>query len=354
MRKLLEDTSSLEKLMIRTCWVQLYFRNLRRLAVERRMPEGHDEQRSASRAGDRIQRTPLLRKEEILDLAKGRQFAHGERELALKYWFKTEQRAWYSQEIKALEQEKALSVNSRLTGLTPFLDGEGLLRVRGRLDKAELSFDQKHPFLLPDGSRLAKLIVEGTHKATLHGGYQIMAVQIRERFWITRLKQLCRTVVSKCVRCTRYEERTVEQLMGSLPEARVTESKVFERTGVDYAGPFEIKPDLTRSKVRLKKYVAVFVCMSSKAVHLELVEDLTTQAFIRAFIRFAATQGKECKELWSDNGTTFVGAAKELGRMLKSWSQPGTVENEKLMAMAVKWNFITPRAPHQGGSGRLQ
>lgn len=107
--------------------------------------------------------------------------------------------------------------------------------------------------------------------------------------------------------------------MGDLPAQRVTQSATFEHTGVDYAGPFEVKLRAGRCRIFEKKYVAVFVCMATKAVHLELVEDLTASAFVDTFLRFTAIRGA-CTHLWSDNGTSFVGAEKELGQMLQSWS----------------------------------
>lgn len=326
MQQLLERTSGLEKLILRTCWIQRFIRNCKRGRVHQKVLEG-------------AERTALV---------KGTHFSNDEREAAMKLWVKEEQSAWYQDEKKALEKGLPLPTQSSLTGLTPFLDGDGLLRVLGRLNHTELPFDQKHPWLLPDSSRFARLMVEKAHKATLHGGFKVLAVQIRERVWITRLRQLCKKVIGRCLPCVRHRPQAVKQLMGSLPAARVTAARAFQRSSVDYAGPFELKTDLPRSRVRLKKYVAVFVCMVSKGVHLELVENLTTKAFISAFTRFNALKGP-CHELWSDNGTAFVGADKELGRMLESWQRPGSDENEAIVGMPVEWNFITPRAPHQGG-----
>lgn len=134
--------------------------------------------------------------------------------------------------------------------------------------------------------------------------------------------------------------------MGSLPADRVRPCKAFLHTGVDYAGPYMIRARGGRSKIVEKGYIAVFVCMVTKAVHLEIAADLSTAAFIRAFQRFTSTRGR-CERLWSDNATNFVGAEQELVRQLESWSH--TCVKEQLSAMGTSWNFITPAARHQGG-----
>lgn len=171
-----------------------------------------------------------------------------------------------------------------------------------------------------------------------------MSLQLRERFWITRLKDLCKETIGKCLACVRHRAQPVEQRMGDYPAVRVTPGRAFEVTGVDYAGPFEARPNLPRSRVRLKGWVAVFVCMKTKETHCEWIWDLTSKAFVRGFQRFQSVRNP-CRELWSDNASTFVGANKELRQMVKSW-QNG---DEDISKMSVKWNFISPRAPHQGG-----
>lgn len=275
-------------------------------------------------------------------------FSINEEEAAVKFWVRSEQCLFFGEERRALELKEPLPAHTALSGLYPFLDGDGVLRVTGRLQKSNVGEMSAHPMILPAASRLSRLIVDEAHRVTLHGGFQLMAGQVRERFWITGLRALCRKHIHRCVPCVRQRRKTMEQLMGTLPEARVTIAPPFRRSGIDYAGPFEVKPELPRSKVILKRWVAVFVCMATKAVHLELVEDLSTKAFIRAFLRFTAIRG-QCKELYSDNGTTFVGANKELGAMVTSWAETGSDWKEEMVSRGVEWTFITPSAPHQGG-----
>jgi transposase InsO family protein len=99
--------------------------------------------------------------------------------------------------------------------------------------------------------------------------------------------------------------------MGELPSARVQPSRAFETVGIDYAGPITLKIGHPRSRATNKGYIAVFVCFATKAIHLEVVTSMTTDAFLAALRRFVARRGRP-KIIWSDNGTNFQGAANEL------------------------------------------
>jgi hypothetical protein len=99
--------------------------------------------------------------------------------------------------------------------------------------------------------------------------------------------------------------------MGDLPAARITESRPFSNVGIDYCGPFFIKERKDRNRHKIKMYIAIFVCLAVKAVHIELVSDLTSEAFIAALRRFIVRRGF-CLTIYSDNGTNFVGANNEL------------------------------------------
>lgn len=138
--------------------------------------------------------------------------------------------------------------------------------------------------------------------------------------------------------------------MGNLPEARVTESRPFTNVGVDYCGPFHIKEKRDRNRRQIKVYVAIFVCLAIKAVHIELVDDLTSEAFIAALRRFIARRGY-CSTIHSDNGSNFIGANNEL-RELHDLLQSDD-HKEKVTAFLadkqIEWRFIPPHSPHFGG-----
>ncbi|XP_024867335.1 uncharacterized protein LOC112451741 [Temnothorax curvispinosus] len=126
--------------------------------------------------------------------------------------------------------------------------------------------------------------------------------------------------------------------MADLPADRVRQAKQFSITGVDYAGPFSVYNRRSRGATPFKAYVCLFVCFTTKAVHLELAFSLTTESFLSALRRFMARRGR-CSQLYSDCGTNFVGAQRELANCLQAAS-----EREK-----IRWTFNPPSAPHFGG-----
>lgn len=134
--------------------------------------------------------------------------------------------------------------------------------------------------------------------------------------------------------------------MGSCPTARVTPARLFERTGVDYCGPFTIKLAPGRGHKTDKAYVAVFVCMATRAIHLELVSRLSSEKFLEAFRRFVGRRG-HVKEMFSDNGKNFVGAKSLMEQILATLVEAS--KHPTMLQQRVEWSFITPAAPHQGG-----
>ncbi|GBO33070.1 hypothetical protein AVEN_241153-1 [Araneus ventricosus] len=136
--------------------------------------------------------------------------------------------------------------------------------------------------------------------------------------------------------------------MGNPPSERVNVSAPFSNTGVDFAGPFHIKYKGQRKGTLHKVYVAIFVCMSTKAVHIEMVTDLTSEAFISTLKRFFARRGK-CSTLFSDNATNFVGAQAELKKLHNLINYPDDNLSNFLASDAIKWKFIPPVSPNFGG-----
>ncbi|XP_044778298.1 uncharacterized protein LOC120284346 [Drosophila simulans] len=257
------------------------------------------------------------------------------------------QRRAYGQELQHLTEKRPLPVSSPLVNLFPFIDQHGLLRACGRLTASKtLQYDERHPILLPYDCRLSRLIVQFTHQITLHGGSQLIVRLIRTKYWIPKIKNVVKAVVNPCKICTIYKKRLQTQLMGDFPTDRVSFSRAFTYTGIDYAGPFEIKNYTGRACLITKGYVCVFVCFSTKAIHLEPTSDLTTEKFLAAFARFVARRG--CPQrVHSDNGKTFVGAATLISRdFLQAIKESVT---DAYSHQGLVWRFIPPGAPHMGG-----
>jgi hypothetical protein len=253
-------------------------------------------------------------------------------------------------EIQILKHQKTLPAKSKLISMNPFLDKEGILRVGGRLKHSNLHPDQKNPILLPRRSKLTELIMHNEHILHLHAGPQLLHSVLNRKYWIIGARDALRLLVRRCVTCTRVRGETMKQLMGNLPEARVSPGRAFLKTGIDYAGPFILRPISPRSKITFKAYMAIFVCMSTRAVHLELVSSLSTESFISALNRFVSRRGKP-SDLFSDCGTNFVGAAKEMKEffeLTKSQSHNAKV-SAHLIENGTTWHFNPPGAPHFGG-----
>jgi len=257
------------------------------------------------------------------------------------------QRKHFKREIMSLEMRREIDKKSQLLHLTPFLDENGILRVGGRLQNSSLQFDEKHPIIIPHEDHLSTLIIQDAHQRTLHGGNQLTLAVIRRKYWIIRGKTSVRKILRNCITCHRFKANPVHQIMGNLPEPRVNPSPPFVHAGIDYAGPIQIRMSKGRGNKTYKGYIAIFICMATKGIHLEAVSDMTTDAFLAAFKRFQARRG-HCAHIYSDNGTTFVGAQRILDKELMlamkqhSFLQP-------LASEGTTWHFIPPRAPHFGG-----
>ncbi|XP_075157775.1 uncharacterized protein LOC142231042 [Haematobia irritans] len=269
---------------------------------------------------------------------------------ALHLIVKTIQSADFKDDINKLKTTKELSRSSPIISLSPFLDKSDILRVGGRLDASNLSYEMKHQIILPYNDPIVKLILVMLHNENHHCGPQTLLNTTRERgFWIIKGKTMARNTVHNCIRCTKAKPKMYQQIMGDLPEDRITPCRPFLNTGVDYCGPFWVHYKL-RGKRPHKVYIAVFCCFATKAIHMEVVTDLTTDAFIGALKRLISRRGR-CQTIYSDNGTNFVGARnqlKELETSIFGKESQETIGRACSKEM-IEFKFIPPRAPHFGG-----
>ncbi|KAJ8723487.1 hypothetical protein PYW08_003399 [Mythimna loreyi] len=276
-------------------------------------------------------------------------FTTKELEMSLMKCIKLVQKEEFKEDIEKLKLNKPVKGESKIKTLNPYLDGDGVLRVGGRLRNANLDEQTKHPIILGNKNDLVPLIIADAHTQTLHGGVQLMLNYISSRYWIIRCKALIKSCLHKCLVCARLRARSRMQIMGDLPKARVTPARAFIHTGVDFAGPFQISMSKGRGIRTQKVYIAVFICMATKAMHLELVSDLSSEAFIAAFKRFVSRRGK-CSDIWSDQGRNFVGANKEL---MAAWKEAnlvfeGDISN-RLALEGTQWHYIPAYSPNFGG-----
>ena len=264
--------------------------------------------------------------------------------------FKYYQQSEFDDVIASINKNKIVT-SKKLKRLSPFLDKHGLLRVGGRLSRAELPYDSQHQIILHKDSPITQKIVHDCHLKNLHAGITLLIATLRQKFWILGAREIVTRICRQCAVCHRYRAKANDQLMADLPKFRVNAAYPFYQVGCDYAGPILYKQHSGRKSPVVKAYIAVFICLVTKAVHLELVSDLSSDAFLAALDRFVARRGL-CGHIHSDNGTNFQGAAKKLGEIYKlvKKSHFSTNVSNFLLSKGIKWHFIPPGAPHFGGA----
>jgi len=258
---------------------------------------------------------------------------------------------YWSEEIVDLKTKGQVSTKSKIFRLCAFLDQNQILRVGGRLKNTDaLDSFQRHPMLIPQSCHISKLIFRNAHEKTMHGGPAAMLAYVRERFWPIHGRNMAKKVFYECVSCFRTKPVTVQPKMGDLPKQRIEPSRPFSVCGIDFAGPFMIKGSLRRNAPITKGYLCVFICFATKAIHLELVCDLSMQAFLNALKRFTSRRGL-CSDLYSDNATNFVGANRKLSELKNLFHNEDSMETLQgyFTKLGIRWHFIPPRSPHFGG-----
>ncbi|XP_043485239.1 uncharacterized protein LOC122513069 [Leptopilina heterotoma] len=259
-----------------------------------------------------------------------------------QFLIRTIQNQYYCREIQDLKGGRQVKSSSTIKSLNPFLDQDGVLRVSGRLNNAPIEYDAQHPIILPK-HRLSELLARQAHLRCLHHGPQLTLYVLRQNFLIIGGRNLIRKLIHGCVTCVRQKAKTSTQLMSDLPTPRVTISNPFTHCGLDYAGPISVKLGKGRGYQSQKGYIALFVCLDTRAIHLELVSDNTTQSFLGALNRFVSRRGLP-NDLYSDNGKNFKGPDKELQRSFKKICRDPTLEGY-LSKNEIVWHFIPPYAP---------
>ena len=253
----------------------------------------------------------------------------------------------FTDEWKALSCGKTLPSSSKLLGFQPKLDKDGLIWSDGRLKHAEfLPYDMRYPIILPRRNWVTKLIVKEFHERGNHatGTNQTLAA-LSTRYWLLAGREEIREWEKECLVCRRRKSKPCSQIMAPLPTSRLKPSlRAFVRSAVDFAGPFITVQG--RGKRREKRYLCLFTCLATRAVHLEMAYGLDTDSFLNAFYRMASRRGLP-EEMYSDNGTNFKGADAELKSLVRELD-----ENKIYQSIAnkgVTWHFNPPLAPHFGG-----
>ena len=290
--------SSLDKLLRITAYVCRFIRNLK-----------------AKRTGEEIIVEPLTVPEIML---------------AERFWI---------MEVQAeLQNESKYNLLVQQLGIE---ENQGILRCRGRLENADLEMEGKFPIILPRKHRFTELLVRKMHAKVGHEGLRVTLAEVRSKYWITKGRQFVKKVIKPCVVCKKLEGRAYKAPpMAPLPSFRVQAAPPCSKVGVDFAGPLYVKDQ--KGSMR-KTYIALFSCCMTRALHLELVEDLAAHTFVRCLRRFTARRGTP-DLIVSDNAKTFKSTSKILKRLFKD-----KIMQAELRARKITWKFILQRSPSWGG-----
>ena len=227
-----------------------------------------------------------------------------------------------------------------------YLDNNGIIRTHSRLKNAEVKESVKYPILLPPKSPLTNLIIRQCHLANHHAGLNTVLVQLREEFWLPKARQQIKHVVYNCMHCRKLLRAPLSLPPAPpLPKERVIYNRPFQCSGVDMTGAYEVFDQDADEGIcrRSKAYICLFTCTSTRAVHLELLSTLSKYEFVLAFRRFCALYSVP-QLIISDHGSNFRGC----DNFLKRIQDEPEVQNH-LKGVNIKWKFITPRSPWQGG-----
>ena len=244
--------------------------------------------------------------------------------------------------------QQTIDVDKLDKKLIPSKDEHGLLRAHGRLENIRtLPDEMRNPIILPKSHRLVELLLVHLHGKRAHCGYKSLIYESRKRFWIVGVRHMAKHLTGKCVTCKKLRKKPLEQLMGQIPKLRVAAAfPAFSNTAIDMFGPLQVR--LGRKTLK-EAQVIIFTCMTTRAVHLELVTDRSTDTFLMAFRRFVSLRGNP-NNCWSDCGTNFIGAQHYLKELLNDWDMPRiqSVVSEEFSS-TFQWSWNVPRASHQNG-----
>ena len=216
-----------------------------------------------------------------------------------------------------------------------FLDSDGYIRCGGRIHNAPVAELAKFPYLLPGKHHLTRLIIQDTHERLLHAGISATVTQVLQKYWIVSIRQNTKILLRKCVTC-----RKVIGKPYTIPTYRLHDSDRFTVTGIDFTGALNIRDHAGNET---NAYICLFTSASIRAIHLELVSDLSEYTFMLAFRRFCSRQSIP-KKMISDNGTTFQAASNTIRKLFQSI----TIQ-EHLTEKGNEWLFIPKRALWYGG-----
>lgn len=232
-------------------------------------------------------------------------------------------------------QTESLIGDKCLKTLHVYKDDQGILRMKSRVIDTNDSEEYTYPVVLPCKHPLVERMIEHQHVVNRHAGTLTLLTLLREKLWILRGRRTVSSVVRRCLVCWKNQVKAPSVPIPPLPKDRTTISSTFQISGVDLAGPLF-------TKTKEKCWIVIFTCAVYRAVHLELIQSLSSHAFIQALRRFIARRGR-VSTIYSDNGTNFVGVNAALQQL--DWDD--ILKESDLQR--IQWKFNPPAAPWWGG-----
>lgn len=262
---------------------------------------------------------------------------------AEELWIKQMQATSYADDIERLTKNMKLRPHSKIRKLDPQIDERGILRLRGRVGAARINEHVKSPLIMDGRHTFTRLLVAHAHKRANHANREQVVNDLRQKYYITRLRPTVRAVEHSCQLCRVRKAKPRPQVHGDLPFERVAaHARPFSYTGLDFFGPMYV----TVGRRREKRWGALFTCLTTRAVHIELIHTLTTDSAIMCLRRMAARRGWPVT-IYSDNGTNFHGADEELRAAERQWRDH---LKDFVLFQRTNWKYIAPGAPNQGGA----
>lgn len=261
------------------------------------------------------------------------------------YWIKTIQANSFEDEIKFLTKKSQLSPPPRVKQFGLYLDDVGILRCKGRLNNADLPITSKNPVLLPSKNDFVNLMIKDVHYRIKHSGVRDTPTTLRESYWILRGREATKRIIKQCIICRKFHGVPFKpQPTPDLPDMRVADAPPFTFTVLDFTWPLYITSSKEgQSNEIAQTYICLYTCASTRAIHLELLRDLSVKSFLQSFRRFASRRGLP-STLLSHNAKTFKAGCKEVKTIVRSHEVQRYLSSNR-----VTWKFIVERAPWWGG-----
>ena len=235
--------------------------------------------------------------------------------------------------------------SSGLLSLSPFLDEKGIMRVGGRLGKSKtIPYDHKYPIIMPDSdAEETQSLVRHYHTKDFHASSSTTFYTLRQKFYLVGGRNSVNKIVSKCVECQKASKKAKNQKMDDLPSERVTIAAPFANTGLDVFGDFTVKHAGRGEK---KRWALLATCLVTRAIAIYPLTDMTLTSVILALVKMQS-QFPSLKKIFSDNGSNFKGANRELKEAMASWNQQEAAD--RLADHGLEWSFGPAACGSHGG-----